>query len=519
MRLPGALDELRGLRAARWLRESTPGQFDRFGPEAQREQQDQAIARHQLVDSGLAWSVAHSGRTVGRSTAFREMVAAAGREYDVLVVGYVSRFARDLRTAVNARHDLHAAGAVLLFADERILSSDENAWEQWAREAVEAEAYSRRLGRRIREGYAAKSRQLRDQAGRLPYGFRRSGDRHTAEPDPDAMPKALEAWRLASQGLSDRRVAAELGLSLWTVRGILRCTLFLGHLADGRETPFPATLDRQTYELAWAHRRGRLRTNGRLHERTYPLTGSGPMVCATCGLAAKGATKRKRNGEWQAVYRHNDDGACPGWAVKETGADLLEDQVAQLLDGAKPNRESASRIRIALAAPVASPDRLAIARVDARLHAVAAELVAHDHRRPAGQIIEEIEHLRAERVRLEATPMEFDEVRPEHALEWLASLGQLWRDTDEEGRRALAVGTFARLGVISGKARRSHRLVDVEATESAERRGLVLALPTRIEVTMVGDTGGAPTRVTSPIVIAHRREWLAHVRARRLRAG
>lgn len=42
------------------------------------------------------------------------MMSAAGRDFDVLLVGYVSCFARDLRTAVNARHDLHVRGAALL---------------------------------------------------------------------------------------------------------------------------------------------------------------------------------------------------------------------------------------------------------------------------------------------------------------------------------------------------------------------------------------------------------------------
>lgn len=513
-RLPRSIADLRGLRAARWLRESTGRQLDRFGPEAQREQQDRAIERHELVDVGLAWSVAHSGRTVGRSTQFAEMLAAAGRDYDVLVVGYVSRFARDLETAVNARSALHRSGAAILFADDRILSSDEDAWEQWAREAVEAEAYSRRLGRRIREGYAAKTRQLRDQAGRLPYGFRRTGDRHTAEPDPATMPKALEVWRLAAQGQADSAIAAATGLSLWTVRGILRASLFTGRLRDGRDTPFPAQVDPATFELAQANRRERVRTNGRLKHRTYPLTGSGPMVCAECGQPAKGTAKRRRAGDWQLVYRHHET-ACPGWAVKEVGTDVLEVQVGQLLDGAKPNRESAARIRVALAVPLVRPDRLAIARIDARLRALSSEIVAAEQKRPATQILEEIEHLRAERKRLEATPAEAEEVPAGRALEWLASLGDLWRDTSEAGRRALAVGAFARIGVVSGPERRSHRIVDVEATAEAERLGLALALPTRLEVLLVGDTGGPPTRVTSwPIRIEHRREWLTHVRRR-----
>ena len=175
-RLPTSLDACSGLRAARWIRESTSRQVDRYGPDAQREQQDRAIERYGLRDTGIEWSVAHSGRTIAGTRGFADMLARAGKDYDVLIVGYVSRFARDLRTAVNARHELHAAGAAILFCDERLLSSDEEAWETWAREAVEAEAYSRRLGRRIREGYAAKRRRHADPGGRAPYGFRRAGE-------------------------------------------------------------------------------------------------------------------------------------------------------------------------------------------------------------------------------------------------------------------------------------------------------------------------------------------------------
>ena len=66
-RLPATIEDLAGRRAARWIRESTPGQFDRYGPEAQAELQDRAIVKLGLVDSGFAWRAAHSGRTVYRS--------------------------------------------------------------------------------------------------------------------------------------------------------------------------------------------------------------------------------------------------------------------------------------------------------------------------------------------------------------------------------------------------------------------------------------------------------------------
>jgi hypothetical protein len=89
--LPRTLDDLPGLRAARWVREWTSGQYDCFGPASQREQQDRFIGRHQLLDSGLVFEVAHSGTTVWRSPVMPTMIdAAQAGEFDVLLAGYLT---------------------------------------------------------------------------------------------------------------------------------------------------------------------------------------------------------------------------------------------------------------------------------------------------------------------------------------------------------------------------------------------------------------------------------------------
>ncbi len=88
--LPRSLEDLRGRRAARWIRESTAGQADNFGPDAQLEQQTRAIERWGLLDTGGAWQVAHSGRTIAATGQWAEMLAGAGEDWEVLVVGYVS---------------------------------------------------------------------------------------------------------------------------------------------------------------------------------------------------------------------------------------------------------------------------------------------------------------------------------------------------------------------------------------------------------------------------------------------
>ncbi len=296
------------------------------------------------------------------------------------------------------------------------------------------------------------------------------------------MPTAVRAYELSAAGARDGEIAAELGMTLWTVRGILRSDLYVGRLADGTPTRFPAPVDPVIVEHARAQRARWARSGhaGR-RQRTYPLTNRGPLVCDHCGRFLKGAFPLDRQIQ---VYRHPE--RCGGWEKADTPAAILDAQVAALLRGAAPNHESAARIRRALAVPSVMPDRLAIHRVDARLRSVAMELAAPEQLRPVRQILDELQTLRAQRVGLEATPIRADAVPADEALEWLSSLGKLWDDTTEDGRRALAIAIFSRLGAID------RRITSVEATPDAERRGLVLALPAALNVTMVGDTGFEP---------------------------
>jgi hypothetical protein len=111
--LPRRPENLRGLRAGRWVRESSGRQLDKYGPTAQRAMQGRAIEELGLIDTGLAWTVAKSGWSGPDSMReppatvtpeFQAMYAAAERgEYDVLVVGYTSRFIRDLALALAYR--------------------------------------------------------------------------------------------------------------------------------------------------------------------------------------------------------------------------------------------------------------------------------------------------------------------------------------------------------------------------------------------------------------------------------
>lgn len=509
---PATLEDLEGKDALVYVRVSTKRQAKRYGIPAQLERTSR-FAKAYGLNVLEVYEDDRTGTNASRRDAFQSLIAAvsAGRA-QVVVVAYVSRWARNEFDGFATLQRIHEAAGCLVIADRALLSTDRRRFTELARELVEAGDYSRKLSETISTTIEEHVRLRSDAWGELPYGFRRGGEHRTARPDPGKMPTAVRTWELAAAGHSDRAIAATVGLTLWTVRGILRSPLYAGLLRDGRAARWPRQVPAAVIEQALEHRRSRTRIGERQSYRVHPLSGGGPLVCEACGRPAKGDTKRRDSGERVRVYRHHDE-ACPGWPVRETIAANLEGQVEQLLAGARPNRESAARIRAALATPPVGPDRLAIARLDARLRSLAAELTAPQRAREPREVLEELEGVRAERAVAAASPAETKAVRAEDALEWLGSLASLWRDTDDEGRRALVVGIFGRLGVVGGSERGSHRIVSVETTVEAERRGLVVALPTRLQVTLVGGTGAPPTGVTWPIRIVGRRDWLKATRS------
>ena len=336
--LPRSLEDLRGRRAARWIRESTAGQADNFGPDAQLEQQTRAIERWGLVDTGGAWQVAHSGRTIAATGQWAEMLAGAGEDWEVLVVGYVSRFARDLRTAVNARHDLHARGAVILFADERVLSSDEDEWERWAREAVEAEAYSRRLAKRIREGYAAKRRRLGVPGGnRAPLGTVRDG--RTITVDEASMAIVRRVYELAAGGRTDREVGAATGLALKHVAEILTNPFYIGRLWSGEPSALGALVDPATWEHVQGLRarysrrhRGRSRSASTASAASWPAP---PAAAGSSGTWAATATRtpaRRSARPPRAGYSATGGRSTRACGASRTRSTLYEDAIGQALE-------------------------------------------------------------------------------------------------------------------------------------------------------------------------------------------
>ena len=292
-RLPQSLDDIGGLRVARWIRESTAGQYDRYGPASQREQQDRFMERHALTDTGLVFQVAHSGRTVWRSATMTTMLASAkAGAFDLLLAGYSDRWQRNLRRTLELLEDgLHPAGVALVMCDRRILSSDPHDWDELVAEAASAERDSRRLSERITEGYEVKFAKQDDPGGHPALGYRRTEERHLLEIDPATIGVAVGLFeRYALGTVSARQLAAETGLAETRIRMILMNPIYNGWIRRHRgpnETrrPAPWRANPPVSDELWAQveqvRRAKTRGGGPKQTSRVDLLG-GLLECV-CG--------------------------------------------------------------------------------------------------------------------------------------------------------------------------------------------------------------------------------------------
>ena len=305
--MPRSSDDLRGLRAARWIRESTAGQYANYGPDSQRKLQDRAIASLGLIDSeprlGARAVRQHGVPGPGHGSHARRRPVGA---FDVLVVAYVDRWQRNLRQTLNVLEDaLHPVGVVVWFCDEEILSSNDRAWDQLVDRAKAADpgcaAPQARPGGARREALD-EARPGRTSAVRLPAQRGK-----LVEPDPARGDTVRAAFEAAAMGRTDREVAAQTGLSLYTVRGMLTSPLYIGQLRDGGAANWGPLIELRVWNRVQEVRARRATTAGRsLARRPYALS---MLHCAACGRHLIGDTGYYRHPNACAAFR----AATPEW--------------------------------------------------------------------------------------------------------------------------------------------------------------------------------------------------------------
>ena len=192
-------EDLAGRSWAGYIRESTAGQADRYGPAIQRAEQQRFAERHGLVATEREYVDLVSGKDTLRRTDFARMLAdAEAGAFEVLLCYDTSRFARNVADAWVYRDKLARLGVVLVFYADGLIAGNTDTYELEGLKTVSDAAYIRRLSRNVARGYEQKWRLYGDPGGHAPLGFARVGERQLLAPvegpELDRVRRAFELY-------------------------------------------------------------------------------------------------------------------------------------------------------------------------------------------------------------------------------------------------------------------------------------------------------------------------------------
>jgi DNA invertase Pin-like site-specific DNA recombinase len=303
---------LTGKRARGYLRVSSKGQADRYGPAAQRKDELEAATAHETRELTHFYEDHVTATNALKRSDFQKMVAdARAKAFDVLYVGRVDRFARNERDAWNYLHDLEAAGAAVYFVEEDVLVPHDPDWQDKIGDEVNgAAAYVRKLRRNVTKGLRAKW-AAGGHVGGVPFGYTRTADKLSIEPNADIAVRKLAFELYATGGFTMTKLAEELNSRGLTIDGrpfrtraiwaILSNPIVIGKVrfhidradAEIREDLVAPVISVELWEAAQRYMIARSKKSERVKRRRYVF--SGVARCATCSERLYGSTKSERS--------------------------------------------------------------------------------------------------------------------------------------------------------------------------------------------------------------------------------
>ncbi len=210
-----SFEDLRGLRAVGYIRDSTLDQRDGYGPDIQKHNEERFAESYGLILSDSFYTEFVSGRSMEKRHVFRQMIEDAKLDlFDVVLVDHTSRFGRNQAECIRNKEELQKLGKTVVFVSQGIISgSDRDFLSERINETLD-EAYSRSLSRWVTSGLAEKAAQGHS-IGRSPLGYRNekspSGRGAHQVIDPKTMPVLVAVLKgYSSAKHSYRSLAQEL---------------------------------------------------------------------------------------------------------------------------------------------------------------------------------------------------------------------------------------------------------------------------------------------------------------------
>ena len=207
-------EDLKGLRAEGYIRESSKDQRDGFGPDVQRRFIEGFATTYSLV-LGLRWytECITSFRRWDKRTVFQQIMEDAGQDlFDVLLVYRTSRFGRNQEECIRYKRRLQELDKVVVFVSQGIISGNRNDFINERINETMDEAYSLTLSEHVADGLRQKFEHGLAN-GVPPLGYKseklENGKRERKVPDPKSMPALLELLRCYASGCYSYQTLAD----------------------------------------------------------------------------------------------------------------------------------------------------------------------------------------------------------------------------------------------------------------------------------------------------------------------
>ena len=478
-------------RAARWSRVSSAQQAtdDRNGLPAQREEQDRAIARLGLHDTGIEWIVTESGATVHETREFRAMLASAGKSWDVLVIAYVTRIGRNTAEGLRAIEAIAAAGGSVYVAEDNISTTSERDWETFAQDLLDGDKWRRRHIRTMRRSYETKWRRRALQVANAPMGY--NADWSINE-EQAAKVRALFT-EYAKGGISIDKLAKAHQLEPEAVKNTLRSRTYLGEAghrvydeAQPRQSRYQRAkvwiagkhepiISQELYDAVATARQRRKRAGGNTPAQPNMLSKRAACACGT-PLRLDGRTRA-------GVPRIRHPNPCEAWGRHERRpASWFEDPIKQALSDIRLTPEHIDVLveQRPYSAPPTPPrfdkEREQIARdlVAGRISGPEAEILLKDSRKAEHYYLDDLRRSQQSQLTPEKSRLALERLAeglamlPKDTSEqaWIGIVSRyfdqiVYVDADtirlipsDEGREALVAGTWPPLVEVFERPRR-----------------------------------------------------------------
>ncbi len=166
-------DDLKGLRARGYVRDSTVDQADGFSPDVQRSRETAFARDHELEWQDVFYEEYVSGRSVLKRSQFKPAIADAEQGlYDVLLVFHTSRFARSMPDAREYKRRLAEVGVLVVFVQQGMVSGHKQSRLAERFNELIDEEYSETIAMWTSEGWRGKF-ETGDMLS-TPFAYRRN---------------------------------------------------------------------------------------------------------------------------------------------------------------------------------------------------------------------------------------------------------------------------------------------------------------------------------------------------------